>query len=166
MPGLQQQGAAVVVGLREVCGGLREIGLEREGLAIAGDGFIDATEIAQGIAAVVVGIREVGIERQRTIETLDGRCGFSAAVENTPQIAVVGGRVRIERDCLADQIGRQRPFATLVMNHAQIVQGIGVMGLNGKDVAVNRLGDLCPPLTMMVDGGLQPLRDPCVIGFG
>ena len=51
-----------------------------------------------------------------------------------------GGIVRVENDGLANQIDGEFMAADLVREDAEVVSGVGMVGLCGQDLAVKRLG--------------------------
>jgi len=70
-----------------------------------------------------------------------------------------GGVVRVEKECLANPLHGKVIVAGLVGNDAEEVECSGMVGLDGKDAPVERLGLRQSPGLMVLEGQGEGLWD-------
>ena len=120
--------------------GLGVVGLEFDGGAAGGDGLIQLALARQGNAQIAVGLGKVGLEPDRGAQGRDGLIQLALLPEGIAQVAVIGRAVGRQGDGLPDQVHGNVIASHLGRDHAQEMQGIGVVGLDGENLAIELLG--------------------------
>ncbi len=143
----------------EVAAGVDVAGVEAQGGAEGALGLGQAAQAAQGDAEVVLGVGEVRLQAH-------GLAAMSHGVFEVAQGEVDGGQVAVEDGVRAvdgqrpeDQVAGLLVAARLVGQHAEQVQGVGVLRRVLKDGAVEGLGLLPAAGLVMPNRQGQALGD-------
>ncbi len=149
---LLQEVAQVVVGLGKV-------GFEFECPAVGGNGFVRLALFLQGIAQVDVDLGKVGLQLQRPAIGGDRFVEPLKALEGVGQVNVEDRRVALQRDRASDGLDGNCVPAHLVCNHAEKMEGVGMVRLDGEDLPIALLGGLQAASLMVLDGNRKGFRD-------
>lgn len=85
----------------------------------------------------------------------DGGIEIAVAIECIGQVEVIGGIARLDRDGFANEIDREGVLAGLESDQAEAMEGVGVVGVLGKDLAVEGFGFGKAAGRVMLEGGLK-----------
>jgi hypothetical protein len=152
------------VGEIEVCRG--QIWRARNRALVAGDSVGRSVLLAAHIAEIEMRQRIVAAKRDGALQM---RCHVIGAVERTPRqrgVVVIFGNLVVDLDRLVEQLHRRRRcVAALERDETEIVQAVGVVRHERKNVPVLPLGfDQCAGL-MMGDGGIEQGRGRICAGW-
>ena len=136
-----------------------EIGVDRKQALIHGDGAIKLVCLVQGDGESEERFGRIAIEAERLLE-----CGNRVGVlvdrqEHLAAAAVVAPFVRIDLDGAVDQGDRLLGVAGLAGEQAQPMVGVGLIGMLGDDLAIDRLGVGQTPSQMMLHRRIKPLAN-------
>ena len=150
----------------EVALGVGVVGVELEGLFEGGDGLVVAAGDAEGDAEVGVGFGEGGVGGEEVAVELDGFVGAFGVEEDSAEGEGEGG-LRGEGDSAADEafgFGEGAPpppscRACLVGDHAEEVEGVGLVGVDLEDLAVDLFGVFEVAGVLVAEGELEGVVD-------
>jgi hypothetical protein len=129
-----------------------EVGPNRYGAAVTGNGPRQIALRAECIAQVAMGLGVVGPEFQSTPIAGDGLGDLAQRAAGFTQIAVKGSVVRVQADGAFNQIHGLLVLAKLMRDDARQVQRLGVIRLQGENLLVKRFGRSQPPRLMVLQG--------------
>ena len=126
-------------------------GLKLQRPAATGDRGFEFPLFPERGSQVAVGLGIVRLQFQ--CPAVAGRC-FGDPVQGAigfAQVVMEGGRSRRDPDRPADVLDGQIVPPGLMGQHAEQVQGVGVVGFRLEDLGVKLLGSLHPPALMVLD---------------
>ena len=106
--------------------------------AVAGDCLARPAELIKRDAEIVMGLGEFGREREGARIGGDGGVELSTAFERDAEIAVKGRIAVVDGDGAADERGRGWVVALLVRQHAEEMERVAVLRVEGDDLAIER----------------------------
>ncbi len=100
-----------------------------------------------------------GIDLDRFAETRNRFVELALRLCHGSQIAMEHRRVRIGMKCQIDEVAREFMVSHLMGQHAEQMQGIGMLGVLAQCLLVSRVGLIQPPCLMMCQSDLdEPVR--------
>ena len=115
-------------------------GLEPQGLFAGGLGLVQAADAAQGRSQVVM---RLGRGRRQFHGPAQAADRFFEAAHiqiNAAEIVMVAVEVRIAGNCVLNRFDGEVVLALLMGDHAQQVQGVSMVRLDGQDFAIQARG--------------------------
>jgi hypothetical protein len=109
----------------------------------------------QGDAEVVGRLRVVRLQAQGGAARLDRPVKFAQGAADFAEVGVEHGHVRPQGDGPADQLGRRAVLAELVRDHAEHVEGIGVVGVLGQEGLARVRGLAQAARVVVAEGDLE-----------
>jgi len=120
--------------------GLRKVGFDKERAPVSGYGFIGSTPLPERVAEIIAGLRVVWIESELAVIHRYRFVNLTLSGQRIAKIEMVLQTRRIYADGPANPLHREVMAPDLMCDDAEQVQGVGMVGLRGKDLAVDRLG--------------------------
>jgi hypothetical protein len=117
-----------------------EIRLQPQRFTEPGNGLISLAPSHKHHAEIVGRLGRVGLEVQSCVAALGRALELAQSAIDFGQVGVVDGIARVLRNGPADILGRTPQFSLLECNHAQEMQGVGMLGLVSQDIAVHLRG--------------------------
>ncbi len=145
---LAERHAEVVVGRREVRPQLQRAAKLLDGFGVPSESLQRQTEVAKRLGGV-------GRQAQRRPAAADGSLVLTQGAVGFGQVGVEGGQVRPKRHGPADQLDGAGVVALLVAQHAEQVEGVGVLRLSGQDRLVQLRRRRQVPGLVLLNGGGQ-----------
>ncbi len=127
----------------------------------AGDRFLQLPLVLEGIAQVVVRHGKVGLQFQCPAVAGDRFGNPVQGPISFPQIVMEVDGVPAHADRPSNVLDGKLVFARLESNHAQKVQGIGMIRLDRENLPIELLGSLQPTALMVLHRNRKCLGNGC-----
>ncbi len=119
--------------------------------AVAGDRFIQLSLLLQRVSQVAVRLGIVGLQFQRPAVAGDCFGNLPQGTIRFPQVVMEGSRIPFQLDRPPNAFDGNLVFAHFVRNHAEKMERVGLILLDGKNLPIDLLGSLQPAPLMVLD---------------
>ena len=158
-PGFFPQGVA------ERAPGLGVFGTEREGLAVALNGFDALAQFTERDPEIMVGLSGFGGKLNRPAVAGEGFVGPPLFLQGEAQVTMGLAEIRPGLDGLGHQPKRLFVLTPLMGDDAEQVIGIGIIGKRGEDLAIDLRRLVQAPGLMVPHGHAKSLIDRHFLGL-